>query len=183
MTGVLLLASQVAQAGTWTQQTVQAQNVLMLAASSDLKVMGTGSTKDSQGNDQMIWVRTKDGTAWTCDPIEAPTQGETLMLEDLKCVGQACFAVGMGINQQTMAISYRVMVSKDGGDNWAYPAPPYNGMYQNGRLVAIDDKNVLLVGGQAVVLKSVDGGSTFKWSMPSVGSFAVRTPDESRKRK
>ena len=168
--GVVLLASQAAVAGTWTKQTVQAENVLMLAASADTKVVGTGSTKDSQGNDQMVWVRTTDGTTWSCDAIQTPSAGEMLILNDLRCLGAACFAVGLGVNQQTMAFNYRVMLSKDGGTTFAYPAPPYNGTYQNTRWVLVDDKNVMLVGGQAVVLKSTDGGSTFKWMVPKVGT-------------
>jgi uncharacterized protein (TIGR03382 family) len=159
-----------AQAGSWTKVSVAVENVLYLAASSETKAIGIGSVKDSQGNDQMVWLRTADGDKWAVTQIQTPSPGEMLILTDLQCLGLKCFGVGMGINQQTMAFSYRVMLSGDGGDQWAYPAAPYNGTYQNTRWTLVDDKNVYLVGGQAVVLKSEDGGSTFKWKVPQVGA-------------
>lgn len=165
---ILFAAS--SHAGTWTKVPVQVENVIQLAASSDTKAIGLGSIKDQQGNDQMMWLRTSDGDKWAVTQMQTPSPGEILMLTDLRCLGLKCFAVGMGVNPQSMAFLYRILLSKDGGDTWAFPAAPYNGTYQNSRWIIVDEKNVYLAGGAAVVLKSTDGGNTFKWMVPQVGT-------------
>ncbi|MBM4395836.1 MAG: hypothetical protein FJ087_09115, partial [Deltaproteobacteria bacterium] len=165
-----ILAAAPAFAGTWTSKTVpggQGGNLLGLAGPSETKAFGIGAIKDQQGNDQMVWVRSPDGDTWSIQQMQPPSPGEMVILTDLQCASATrCFAVGMGINQQTMGFYNRFAISTDGGDTWAWPPPL---MYAESRLIILDEQNIWAVGGATNGLKSSNGGNKWTFVTPRIG--------------
>lgn len=140
-----------ALAGDWTLQNQQIGNdtaIISVAAASEEKAVGFGIEPDDTcpSGTAPLWFRTQDGQNWS---KEKQPGVELTILSHLSCPSETrCWAVGMSVDVNTMAMKKLFKGSVNGGDSWFDAPPPTHDVAW---ISAIDATNLWLMGGSVII--------------------------------
>lgn len=164
-------------AGTWTLKYSEGGGGVGAIGALDAQRAVAFGVQEVPGTDEkkMVWLRTTDGGAnWDVTDVAGHAAGAMVNISEIvcrkppKCVALAT-SIDMGGAAPKEPIANRLIVSADGGAKWVWPAKQWSNTWTFTHIDFASDQNVWLSGGANVVVRSTDGGKTFKFKVPEIG--------------